>query len=458
MMVDRNQATRDETSDHSGRRHRNLKKPGPFTTLAALVAALMVPVLIYFSYDLLGKKLAPCDAIFKQTTVALSTKIKFLETEGEVQVGREPVADLGERAQMTALNLKTCCTVLDAGKLNPEEFLQCKQKARNYESRVENIVQLVQAAMKSSAATAATANTGTASATTTIAAAPPADVKAKIKQGVEAARKVSKSFNQQIVQVTKDRALERLEVAVPKHVEVAAKEREPNNDVLHTNVIKLGEWITGAIGSGKDQDFYRFSVPEVYRDWITVEIENRSTSLEPSLKLYNADKTFITHQYNTTAGGNLKYSFVAAPKAIFMVDVSNYYGKSKGIYLLRIFANKSWDEFEPNDSIFDAKAMTPAKPIRAGVMDGGDIDFFRFETGEKAGPVTVNLANKSTTLRPYIKVFDAAKNEISNQYSTTGGADLTFNLNAKAKATYYLRIGDYYGKIDGKYELTVSGK
>ncbi len=90
---------------------------------------------------------APCDSIFQQTALNLSTKIAFLETEGEVALGRTAVADLSERAQMAALNLKTCCTVLERGRIDPEGFLECKANARAYEDRLTHLTGLVETAL-----------------------------------------------------------------------------------------------------------------------------------------------------------------------------------------------------------------------------------------------------------------------------------------------------------------------
>ena len=64
-------------------------------------------------------ELSPCDAIFQETSLGLSTRVSFLRTEGELRIGREQLTELSERAQMSALNLKTCCTVLDAGRSTP---------------------------------------------------------------------------------------------------------------------------------------------------------------------------------------------------------------------------------------------------------------------------------------------------------------------------------------------------
>ncbi len=155
---------------------------------------LIAMVLLYFSYDYVSARANPCETIFRQTKLGLSTKIGFLKTEGELKIGREPLVELTERAQMAALNLKTCCTVLDAGKLDPEQFLQCKAKARAYEARVGEIVTVVRKVVEVEAKT----NTVAASDAVASGAAAPTPAptvvaaQTEIKSLVEDARKVSK--------------------------------------------------------------------------------------------------------------------------------------------------------------------------------------------------------------------------------------------------------------------------
>ena len=129
-------------SEQSARRKPSLKSL--LLPLFGVTGALLAMVLVYLSYDYISVRSFPCDAIFRQASLGLSTKISFLKTKGEVKIGREPMVELSERAQMAALNLKTCCTVLDAGRLNAEEFLQCKAKARAYEFKLDEILSVVQ--------------------------------------------------------------------------------------------------------------------------------------------------------------------------------------------------------------------------------------------------------------------------------------------------------------------------
>ena len=436
--------------------------------LIGVGSVLIIIVVLYFGYDVMSARASPCETIFRQTTLRLSTKIGFLKTRGEVQIGREPLTELTERAQMTALGLKTCCTVLEAGRLNPEEFLQCKSSARAYEARIDNIVSTVEqvAEARSGAENRSTIVASSGSAATSGAdggsadgAAPSVPVaREEIMRQLEAARAVSKKFNNQVDEVRKTQVLQSLEVQKPSHVDVTATEREPNNDTLNTNVIEIGQWVTAAISEASDRDVYSFTTPETYRDWIKIELDNRSTTLEPRITLFDSDKTNLGNRYNTTAGANHSYSFVSAPGMRYSFQINNYYGKSTGAYLVRVVATKAYDNHEPNDGILDASPAKPGEPTSGEIMDKHDVDFFRFELGGAAKTMEVKLSNRSTTLRPRVMVFDDNKSEVANRYNTTGGGDLGFSHDVTAGSTYYLRVSDYYSDAGGAYDLTVTLK
>ena len=51
--------------------------------------ALALVALVFLGYDLAKGKLSPCDAIFQESSLGLSTRISFLKTEGELQIGRD---------------------------------------------------------------------------------------------------------------------------------------------------------------------------------------------------------------------------------------------------------------------------------------------------------------------------------------------------------------------------------
>jgi hypothetical protein len=417
------------------------------TSIGAMGAALALVALVFLGYDLAKGKLSPCEAIFQESALGLSTRISFLKTEGELQIGREKLTDLDERAQMAALNLKTCCTVLDAGRVDPEQFLQCKGKARAYEARLEDIGDLVRAAVKEGMTTSSIAAN---------ASPPPApQVQQEIATEIEAAKEISRDFNREVVHVRKAQALESLQATPPRNVEVEAQEREPNNDMLTTNGITLGKWITGSIGAGDDSDYFVFTAPEVHRDWIRIELQNRSTTLEPRLELFDGEKTSRGEVHKTTPGADTVYAFVAQPATTYVVRVSNYYGASVGVYLMRVAATRAYDTHEPNDDILHAKEIALDVPVAAGIMDKGDVDYFAVTSGEE-GVLRAAVQNRSATLQPEVAVYDATKAQIGTGHTTTAGGDTSYAFKVKPKTAYFVRVRDYYTSAAGDYTLTVS--
>ncbi|MGF1610202.1 MAG: hypothetical protein ACFCUQ_12455 [Kiloniellales bacterium] len=116
------------------------------TPIIVITVAVSALVIAYLGYDLLRPTVNRCETVFEQTSVTLGAKLKLIETEGEVLLGRERVQELGERAQETALHLKTCCIALDSGAVSSDQFLQCQQTAKSYVERVGEVASSVEQA------------------------------------------------------------------------------------------------------------------------------------------------------------------------------------------------------------------------------------------------------------------------------------------------------------------------
>ena len=113
-----------------------------------VLALIGLTVVVYLIYEFAVKKTNPCESIFEQTAIQFDLKLKHLATEGEIVLGRQQIQELSDNAQITALNLKTCCIVLDAGKVNPEQFLQCQNAGRDYDEKLDSIVKQISKAEK----------------------------------------------------------------------------------------------------------------------------------------------------------------------------------------------------------------------------------------------------------------------------------------------------------------------
>lgn len=406
-----------------------------FLPLTGITAALGAFAVLYLGYDLLKGKVSPCESIFQQASAGLTTKIEFLKAKGEIKLGPSKVAELDERAQMAALSLKTCCTVLDAGRINPEQFLECKAKTRTYDARIEDIAAIVRASLPGASQAPASAPLLTAA--------------------VDAARATSRELNTSVVQVVAEQDMKMLKAVPAAKLAVDVQEREPNDDGLNANVIELGKAVKGAVAPGRDADVFLFKTPATYRDWIRVEVENQSTTLEPNIQLFDGQKANIGSTSNVTAGGNASYAFVAPPASDFSVRIASHYGSGSGVYVVRVVPTKAYDAFEPNDDVLSARRIEEGAPVKAGIMDRHDVDLFSIAGAPAERQMTVTVANNSATLHPTVIVYDAVKTQIGASSNTTAGGDVNFSFKAP-KGPVYVRVADHYTGAAGNYTLTIS--
>ncbi len=68
--------------------------------------------------------------------------------------------------------------------------------------------------------------------------------------------------------------------------------------------------------------------------------------------------------------------------------------------------------------------------------------------------MVVKLLNRSTTLRPSMKLYNAAKSEIAAKSDGTRGANLDYELEIEPGKDFYLQVTPYASS--GKYRLSVT--
>ena len=403
-----------------------------FAPLAGVAAVLGGFALLFLGYDVAKGKVSPCDSIFQEASVGMTTKIKFLKAEGELKLGREKVAELSERAQMAALGLKTCCVVLDAGRIDPEQFLSCKSKARAYDSRVEEIVAKVQAVAVGNAN-----------------AAP------ELTVDVAKAIKASRELNQIVVKISQEQQVASLQTAAAEKVAVTATESEPNNDAMSANLLSLSKVAKASIAIAGDVDVFTFVTPPQQRDWFRIELKNLSTTLEPNIELLDSSKTSLGVVRNTTSGGDLTYEFVGLPSTTYSFRVSSYSAARTGVYAISAVPRRAYDSLEPNETVLTARPINGGVPVKAGIMDNADVDYFVLQAaGTAERNFKVVIGNNSPDLHPNASVYDGNKSLIKTTNNATAGGDLQFDFKSGA-GPVYIRISDHYQSGAGAYTLTV---
>jgi len=372
-----------------------------------------------------------CDSIFEQTADKVQANLDFIKVKGKLVLGSERVQDLTDASQKVALHLKSCCIAQQTGKLTADQFQVCISGAKDYQT------QIIQVATNIKEADAAEKQQK------------PELAKQKTDAAKAAASEVPRT------EKTLARVTETPSAPVPAK---DGAEQEPNNTIPQANIAEIGTNIRAEINRADDIDFFKFQHrdPKKRRDIVLVHLENRSTTLRPSLILHNEDKS-IARDWTTAnaAGANLEFSFTAKPDKIYYIGVGSQYGKSTGEYTLSVVPKKAYDQYEPNDDAFTATPLKVGQTVEANIMDGIDVDSYRV-SGVKEKNLTIQLENSSPALRPSIRVLKSDKSILRDWNAANApGADLTFSIPSDPGQDYFVEVGSYYNESAGPYKLTV---
>jgi len=221
-----------------------------------------------------------------------------------------------------------------------------------------------------------------------------------------------------------------------------------NNTIFDATEIPIETEVQATMPDNGTQ-FFKFNAPPGPRDLLRVSLQNRSSTMALSLAVKNADKAPVGSGSVGAAAANVSYEFSATPGTTHYLQVSPYTGG--GPYSVIVKPTHSFDAFEPNDTILEAKDIPVGSPIEANIMDGNDTDFYRFRA--RADKTLIVVENRSQTLAISLAVANEDKAPMGGPPNGAAAANVRYEFNSKAGGTYYLQVSPYYSA--GKYVLTV---
>jgi uncharacterized protein YutE (UPF0331/DUF86 family) len=249
--------------------------------------------------------------------------------------------------------------------------------------------------------------------------------------------------------------LDRLRNLTGNAADPVTRELEPNNSPPYANVIALGKAVEGEVARGvNDVDYFRITTPPAPRDTLRVTIEPRSPELSPVLRIFDADRrlTNMTAEARQT-GATLHYTFAPAPNATFYLEVSGS-GHSSGNYTLKVMAMRAFDNYEPNDDIYNARRIETGRAIQANIMDATDTDFYSF-VAPRTGSISVSIQNRSVTLIPALTTFSAEMRHTGfGPDIRTPGAHLRHQFDVVENQTYFIQVWSENNTY-GEYSVTI---
>lgn len=223
----------------------------------------------------------------------------------------------------------------------------------------------------------------------------------------------------------------------------------PGSSIEKAPTATIGMTVSGETLAEGSNNFYRFDNPAKLRDLVTVRLENKSATLRPEIKIYNAHRAELLDIYNGTPGANVEQRISLDPGQTIYVAVGS---NSTGAYQLSLLAQKAYDANEPNDDQLTPTPLKSGTPVDGSIMDGKDADWFRL-TGGKGGTVQVVLENQSATLAPHIKIYSATKSQLSEKYDGTPRSHLDFMFDVEPGKDIYVQVVPN-GSV-GRYRLMV---
>jgi tetratricopeptide (TPR) repeat protein len=237
-------------------------------------------------------------------------------------------------------------------------------------------------------------------------------------------------------------------------------ENEPNDDILSPNAMPVDQPVDGVIAADSDADFYRFKAPGLPRDRYRISLSNGSTDLKPRLTLRGADKQQLwanaSYGHQVTASQDVDQTFSLDPDSDYFVSVSSLSGT--GPYQIAVRPLKAYDAYEPNDDILNAKPIAAGESIEADILDGKDIDFYRFTS--PTDTLHIALSNGDPSYKPQVQLWAEDKSRLWRNrdygHQLTAGQDVEVERESEAGAVYYVSVGSLGGT--GRYSLTVAGR
>ncbi len=239
-----------------------------------------------------------------------------------------------------------------------------------------------------------------------------------------------------------------------KRPPTATSEKEPNNELSQANLIPFNSEVTGTLYPGKDVDYYHLKSQDFKRrEVIAAELTNQAPNIAPYILVYNDKFKIFAMKYAPKGSPKSTAFFAAAPGrdyyfALFsnkidmggmlngaqMVLDARESEKSRKPYTFRIRLATPQDgyrvdDFEPNDSLETATAITLGQEVKGTLDPGGDLDIYRLSLDNpRKEVVQIKLHNTSDAVAPNLVLMNEKQEYLGYAWGGKGCKEVELNL------------------------------
>jgi tetratricopeptide (TPR) repeat protein len=233
-------------------------------------------------------------------------------------------------------------------------------------------------------------------------------------------------------------------------------EAEPNDGYEQAGQVPLGRVIECSFSVPTDVDWFTIETPPTRRDWLHIRITNKHPTAQPHVTAMDSAKAERGSGGAPNRGADCLLKLVVDPSTAYYLRVRNgsLFPHPNSPYQMSLELQEAYDEYEPNESVLEAKAVRLGEVCHANIMDAGDKDYYAITMPPGVGQLQARLANTSNTLMPTVTAYAADKSQIGHWIGGTPGQDLGFAVKSTPGSTVYVCVKPHYGAA-GSYELTL---
>ena len=111
-------------------------------TIIVACGALLLCGLAFVLLSVFSPGPDPCDILFEQVVRGLEKKSAIIQSGAENLPDNRNLSLFMEHSRKISLNLKECCLLFHADKIDFDEFLKCQDDYKNFETNIDNIILL----------------------------------------------------------------------------------------------------------------------------------------------------------------------------------------------------------------------------------------------------------------------------------------------------------------------------
>ena len=110
-----------------------------------LPLTIVIVVLGYFTFKIVGPYINPCESMVQETSTSLNANLQFIKSNASFTLNENKLNNLSDQTELTAYNLKSCCIGGTKGLFKEDgSFAKCLKDANSYNNKLQVAIDYIQ--------------------------------------------------------------------------------------------------------------------------------------------------------------------------------------------------------------------------------------------------------------------------------------------------------------------------